>query len=225
MNNNKDLPEFGVFIIESMEIIDENNGQLDGMVLKSILDICHIPNTYYYIRTKQEFENLINEFENSNYGFLHLSCHGSAEGIKTTYDNITFEELELLIGDRIYQRRLFLSACNIAQFELAKHFIPKYHCYSIIGSPDRIYCDKAAVFWSTFYHLMYERNQNEMPQVDLIPQLIRLTEIFNIKLNYFSIINNQNPKSVNHLREMHFESGQKVFDSIKETDNRNIFRM
>jgi len=224
MKRDNKKPDYGIFIIESMEIEDEKNGDLDGSILKSILDICHIPNQYYLIRTKKEFKYMIDEFENSNYGFLHISCHGNEKEISTTFDRITFDELEAIIGKRLYHRRLFLSACQAAQFELARHFIPKYHCYSIVGSPDSIYCDKSAVFWSTFYHLMNEANQDRMPQIEIMPTLNILTKVFQIKLNYFSIIKNSNPKSINHLREIHYNSGDKQFDEIRNTGFYNIFR-
>ncbi|MEX0965762.1 MAG: hypothetical protein WD077_00865 [Bacteroidia bacterium] len=207
-----------------MELEDEKKGNLDGKILKSILDICQIPNTYFYLRTKKEFKHAIKEFQKSNFGFLHISCHGNEEGISTTFDYISFDLLEDIIQEKLSYRRLFLSACEAARFELAQRFIPKYHCYSVVGSPDSIYCDKAAVFWSTFYHLMYESNQKRMPQIEIMPTLANLTKVFKIKLNYYSIIKNSNPKSIDHLREIHYQSGDKEFDKVKSSGSKNIFR-
>ena len=150
-----------------MRLEDELSGDLDGLVLKSMLDICHIPNQYFYIRTKLELQKIIIEFKKSEFGFLHLACHANEENIAVTYDQISFDELEHIIGKHLYHRRLFLSACMADRFDLAKHFIPKYHCYSVIGSPDSIYCDKAAIFWCSYYHLMYELNQIDMPKNNL----------------------------------------------------------
>ena len=126
-------PKYGVFIIESMDIDNEMDGKLDGLTLKSILDLCDIPNMYFYIRTRIELEYIIEKFKESNFGFLHLACHGNEKGLGFTYDEINFEELESIIGIYMYRRRLFLSACKAARFELAQHFIPKYHCYSVMS--------------------------------------------------------------------------------------------
>lgn len=219
-----DNPKYGVFIIESMDLDNEKDKKLDGFALKTILDLCDIPNEYFYIRTKLELQKTIELFSNSNFGFLHLACHGNEEGLGLTYEYIYFEELEKIIGKHLYHRRLFLSACKTARFELAQHFIPKHHCYSVIGSPNDIDYDKAAVFWSSFYFLMHEVNKINMPQSDLWPILKNVTKLFNLKLNYYSIIKNSNPKSMNHLREFHYDSGQNIVDIVRKTKFENVYR-
>jgi len=217
-------PRYGVFIIESMDLENEVNGKLDGYTLKAILDLCDIPNEYYYIRTKLELENIILEFEKSGFGFLHIACHGNEKELALTFETIEFSELDLILGDLLYHRRLFLSACKVAVFELAELFIPKYHCYSVIGTPTDIEYDKAAIFWSSFYYLMYTNNKEQMFQVNILPTLLSVSQIFKVKLNYFSIIKNENPKSINHLRELCIENGVKVRDEVKMTRFRNQFR-
>ena len=51
--------KYGVFIIESMDIKNEIKGKLDGYTLKQTLDLCDIPNKYFYIRTCLELERII----------------------------------------------------------------------------------------------------------------------------------------------------------------------
>jgi len=223
MTKNKKI-KYGVFIIESMDFENENQKKLDGLTLKTILDLCDIPNMYFYIRTKLELEQVIKIFNESNFGFLHIACHGNESALGLTCENIDFEELELIIGYYLHKKRLFLSACKAARFELAQRFIPKYHCYSVIGSPDNIDYDKAAVFWSSFYYMMYEINKVNMTQKDLWPILVNVTRSFKIKLNYFSIIKNTNSKSKNHLKEFHYESGNLVLERLRQTEFNNIFR-
>lgn len=179
---------------------------------------------YFYIRTKLELQKTIELFSESGFGFLHLACHGNEEGLGLIYEYIRFKELELLIGKHLYHRRLFLSACKATRFELAQHFIPKHHCYSVIGSPNNIDYDKAAVFWSSFYFLMYEVNKVHMPQTDLWPILKNVTKSFNLKLNYYSIIKNSSPLIMNHLMEFKYDSGQIIVDIVKETKFENFYR-
>jgi len=161
------IPAYGVFIIESMDPENEAKGKLDGIALKTILDLSDIPNQYIYIRTLLEFEHSMKLFQNSDYGFLHISCHGNEEGICLTLEDISFEELGEIMGPYLKYRRLFLSACKAACFSLAEQFIPHHHCYSVMGPTDTIDYDKAAIFWSSYYFLMYQDNQERMWQKDI----------------------------------------------------------
>ena len=215
--------KYGVFIIESMDMVNESNEKLDGYTLKKILDLCDIPCIYRYIRTKLELEMIIEEFEGSCYRFLHLSCHADKKGIALTYEEVDFEELDLIIGNYLYHRRLFLSACEVAVFELSEHFIPKYHCFSVIGTPDTIDYDKAAIFWSSFYYLMYSNDQKQMVQADILPTLLKVSETFNVNLNYFSIIKDSHPKSLDHLKEFTITAGKQT-SKVRKTQFKNQFR-
>lgn len=217
-------PKYGVFIIESMDLENERKGKLDGFALKTILDLCDIQNEYYYIRTILELKYVIDKFKDSDFGFLHIACHGNEEGLSLCFEDIIFEELELLLGKHLKYKRLFLSACKVARFELAKYFIPKYHAYSVIGTPDNIDYDKAAVFWSSFYYLMYSIDRVQMYQVNLLPTLKTISKTFNLRLDYFSIIKESNPKSMTHLREIHIKNGDKIFDKVRDTEFVNQFR-
>lgn len=221
---NRHIPEYGVFIVESMDIENEQDGHLNGKVLSKILDLCDIPCKYFYIRTRTELKEIIKLFGDCDFGFIHFCCHANNTGLEFTYDFVSFAELEAIIGPYMKYRRLFLSACEAAVFDLAKHFIPKHHTYSVIGTPDAITYDKAAIFWSSFYYLMYETDQRQMWQKYLIPTLTTITQTFNFKLNYFSIIQERHQKSKTHLKEFHFDSGKIVFERIADTGFHNIHR-
>jgi hypothetical protein len=217
------IPAYGVFIIESMDWDNEVNGKLDGVALKTILDLSDIPNSYIYIRTRKEFEYAMKIYQETDFGFLHISCHGNDEGICLTMDDITFGELGAIMGPYLKYRRLFLSACKAACFSLAEQFIPHYHCYSVMGPTDTIDYDKAAIFWSSYYYLMYSDNQERMWQRDIIPTLKNITRTFSEQLSYFSIINEDNKLSKFSLREIHFQNGQEVFDDTIKTKFENIY--
>lgn len=217
------IPKYGVFIIESMDWENEVNNKLDGIALKTILDLCDIPNQYIYIRTQLELEHSMELFRQSDFGFLHVSCHGNEEGICLTIDEISFEDLSVIMGPYLKYRRLFLSACKAACFSLAEYFIPQYHCYSIMGAADIIDYDKAAIFWSSYYYLMYKDDQERMWQKNIIPTLKNITRTFNEALNYFSIINERNSKSKFSLREIHFFNGEVLFDKLKVTRFENLY--
>jgi hypothetical protein len=206
-----------------MDWDNEAKGKLDGQALKTILDLCDIRNEYIYIRTRQEFEHSIETFGDSDFGFLHISCHGNDQEICLTMDDINFEDLGMIMGPYLKYRRLFLSACKAACFSLAEHFIPRHHCYSIMGAADTIDYDKAAIFWSSYYYLIYRDNQERMWQRDIIPTLKNITRAFNESLNYFSIINEKYANSNVNLREIHFQNGEVIFDNVKKTRFQNLY--
>jgi len=158
----RQIPAYGIFIIESMDWDNEVSGKLDGAALKTILDLSDIRNQYIYIRTRQEFEYAMKLYQESDYGFLHVSCHGNEEGICLTMDDISFEHLGHIMGPYLKYRRLFLSACKAACFSLAEYFIPHHHCYSIMGPSDAIDYDKAAIFleFSLLSHVQRQPRKN-----------------------------------------------------------------
>jgi hypothetical protein len=223
MNDIRHIPTYGIFVIESMDEQNEKDGNLNGSAICSILRLCGIPHDYIYIRTKRELEHAAELFRKSDFGFLHISCHGSESLLQLTLEDVTFEELELILGSSLKYRRLFLSACEAACFSLAEHFIPKHHCYSIVGPSGPIEYDKAAIFWSSYYYIMYNNNQQRMFQREIMPTLENITRTFNQSVNYFSIIVETNKKAKNHLREVHFQDGVSIYDETKPTNYENLY--
>jgi hypothetical protein len=215
---------FGVFIIESMDAESEFDHMLDGEVLSRMLTLCDIPNEYIYIRTIKELIYALELFDKSDFGSLHLSCHGNGDQLALCLERIAYDEFADLAGPHLYRRRLFLSACDIARFELAQHLVPRFWCHSVVGSPDTIEVSKAGVFWSSFYFLIENIAPVEINQAALIPVLVKLTELYQLEMRYFSIIGQKYPSSIDHLREIHLANGRKTFDESKPTLYRNVYR-
>jgi hypothetical protein len=118
-----------VFIIESLEFKDEEKGYFEGEIISKILNLSQIEHKYYYIRTKMEFEYLLEEFVKSNYRYLHISCHGSKKSISMTLEEIKFNDLGLLIGDKLDRKRLFLSSCLSTNENLASVILSISDCF------------------------------------------------------------------------------------------------
>lgn len=175
-----------VFIIESLEFEDEEKKNFEGEVISRILNLSKIEHKYYYIRTKAELQHLLNEFVDLNYRYLHISCHGSKNSIATTLDNIKFDELSLMLADKLDRKRLFLSSCLSTNDSLANSILPVSDCFSIIGPDKEIYMDDAAIFWASFYQIMFKRNPKAMKRENLEQLLTELKELFKIPLKYYS---------------------------------------
>ena len=69
----------GVFVIESLEFDDEKENRFEGKFLSQILNMSGIESAYYYIRTRRELERILEIFEESEYRYLHFSCHGTSK--------------------------------------------------------------------------------------------------------------------------------------------------
>lgn len=135
-----------VFIIESLNFEDEDDRDFEGHVLSDILHLSRIENRYYYIRTEQELIRLLDEFNDLNYRYLHISCHGNKKSIGTTLDTIKFDRLAALLETKLYKKRLFLSACSAVNNDVANSVIKKTGCYSVIGAYEPVNFDDAAIF-------------------------------------------------------------------------------
>ncbi len=176
--------EAGVYIIESLDFEDENTPK-EGKMISDILELSGIENTYQYVRTKAELIYFIDDFAHSNLRFLHLSCHGDNNSITTTLDNISHIELSKILYGKLKFRRLFLSACSTVNDSLAKYLFKNSGCNSIVGPNEDVHMDEIAIFWASFYHLMFKNNPSAMKKKDLVATLDSLVKLYNVPICYY----------------------------------------
>jgi len=174
-----------VFIIESLKLSDEKKKWFEGKILSEMLNLSDKKCIYYYIRTKREFIEILDEFYKSDYRYLHLSCHANRKEMGTTFDDIPFSELGAIFKDIGEDRRIFLSACSMANQSLANEIIPKCRCYSILGPSTEIDFDDSAIFWTSFYHLMFKHSPKVMKRETVLSNAEKVAKILGIKLRYF----------------------------------------
>jgi hypothetical protein len=145
----------GVFIVESLRIDDEKEGRYEGRILRDILTLSGKKTEYWYVRTWKELEEeIFQRFWDSGLRYLHISCHGSADTIALTLDNVSFEKFGDGIREYLSERRLFMSACEVVNQQFHDAVFPDSNCYSLIGPDEDIRFDDAVIIWASFYHLM-----------------------------------------------------------------------
>jgi hypothetical protein len=178
-----------VFIIESLRFVDEKKKLHEGDVISKILMLSNIDCKYYYVRTKKEFEYVLNIFFKSQYRYLHISCHGNTNknALILSLDEITFDELGEMLQPNFEKKRLFLSACSLVNYKLAESIIPRTKCYSLIGPANDIYFRDAVILWASFYHLIFKKEFEKMTRKEILLGLKKVSNMFSISLNYFSI--------------------------------------
>jgi len=176
-----------VFIIESLDPDDEGNGRFEGSSISHILRLHGKNPKYHYVRTRDDFENAVRKFQESQYRYLHISAHADAEGMCTTnQEEIDYDELAELLVPCLKGKRLFLSACSMVHDEMAKEIIPKTDCYSVVGPKEDIEFSAAAVFWPSIYHLMFSHNGTSMKHAELKANFTRVADLFGVEIGYYS---------------------------------------
>ncbi|MCW2096357.1 UNVERIFIED_ORG: hypothetical protein M2382_002895 [Enterobacter sp. BIGb0239] len=175
-----------VFIIESLDPDDEGNGRMEGIVLANILRMDNKSPEYRYVRNKKQLEIALKEFEKTNFRYLHISAHGNNEELVLTDDTrIRFPDLATILKPYSYHRRMFISACCMVNEQLAAALFNKCELYSVIGPMDKVGFSEAALFWSTYYHLMFKKNAKNMSGENIADVLKKLSSLFDIEMRYF----------------------------------------
>jgi len=177
------VPE--VFIIESLELIDENKDRREGAVLASILRMCGKNPLYYYIRTRAELELIAKEFEASGYRYLHISCHGNDTCLSTTLDSISYKDFAAIFKSRLNKRRIFVSACSTGNELFAELVAAKSPGVLSFAAPvNDIDFDIAVAFWSAFYVKVFDINSKSMSSPRLADVLKALVSLFEASIHW-----------------------------------------
>lgn len=175
-----------VFIIESLSLDDEKGGRQEGEILSRMLKLAGKRHTrYYYIRTERELEEIIDLFDESEYRYLHISCHAGPNSMSTTFDDISYKELGKKLAGVLEGRRLFVSACEMSNERLAAAVFNGSGCHSLIGPKQIINFDDSAAFWTTFYHLMFKQDDRRMKHRTIEYYVRELATLFGEPINYF----------------------------------------
>lgn len=175
-----------VFIIESLSRDDEEQDRYEGHRLSDMLTLSDKTCRYVYIRTVLELEEVIKEFSQSNYRYLHLSCHGANDCMALTYEHLDFPNLGKLLRPVLKGRRLFVSACSMVNWALADEVMKNSGCVSIMGSPRDIDMGDAALFWASLYHLMFRENANSMRNRTIKDQAAKVSAAFDLQFSIFT---------------------------------------
>lgn len=173
-----------VYIIESLRFSEETDYREGEMIYRSLRMSLKNP-IYRYVRTLTEFEHFIGEFEDSNYRYLHISCHGSKGGVSMTLDDITTQDMAEIVGPALDGKRLFLSTCLASTPAMATEIFKNGGCTSLAGPRNKINFDDSVVLWTSFYHLMFKANQKAMKRDKLRETLSNCASTVGEKINFY----------------------------------------
>jgi hypothetical protein len=204
----KMLPE--VYIIESLSKQDIKEKRLEGKLISQILRMGKRKPKYRFVKTRSQLIEATEEFAKSQYRYLHLSCHGNSNKFRFYFGDIGFRQFAKFMHDKLENRRIFISTCKSVNMNLAKLIIPRSKCNSIIGPFEPIRFDDAAIIWVSYYYLAFKNEQTVMDRKLIIKTLTCLTKLYQINLNYFSIIQKKGIKLTKFIEGKKIDSRVRI---------------
>jgi hypothetical protein len=108
-------------------------------------------------------------------------------------DSIPLAECGEIVRPHLREKRLFISACSVANRNLARNIFPLSECNSVVGPATDIGFDDAAILWASFYHLMFKEDFKKMKGKNIELILQTLADTFNVILSYFAA-DNESPE-------------------------------
>lgn len=180
----KTIPHF--FIIESLKLEDEKESRFEGQFLYNYLKILGKNPVYFYIRSQRELEKISDNFRESGYRYLYLSCHGNEDAIYTTFDEIKFEKFASIFDKKLEHRRLFVSGCSVGQLKFAQCLFEKNGgMYSLTAPKNDVCFTQTLPFWTSFYYLMESIDSKSMKGAAIYPSLQLCANMFDINIIHF----------------------------------------
>ena len=118
-----------VFIIEALTRDDVRDGMLDGYVLYQQLKMMGGDPRYVRVSSENDFKASLVMFRESNYKFLHISCHGDKEKRQVRIGDTWFGYMRIAIASMqmLKSRRVSFSACELGNEEFCKRLFEKNH--------------------------------------------------------------------------------------------------
>ena len=103
-----------VFIIESLNFEDEEDDRFEGKVLSKILKLNGVDSQYYYIRTKQELDEIIVKFDESDYRYFEANCFAFFRAFHALLESLPYL-LNIMLEVKIDPEFRFLSWKTITE--------------------------------------------------------------------------------------------------------------
>ena len=162
-----------VYIVESPGARDLLDGRTEGRALCEALTLAGIPSVYRLVTTPETFDEALDSgllaacrstgAPEGRFPILHLSAHGSQDGIQLTSGHfVDWEELHTRLKPLLQFMEnallLCMSSCHgIEALKMPLQLDPDHHFGWLVGSNDEPLWSDAAVAFITFYHLLFKR--------------------------------------------------------------------
>jgi hypothetical protein len=173
-----------VCIVESLRLLEESSHR-EGEIIFRTLRLSEKQADYIYIRSRRELETVADEFGRSDHRYLHSACNGNKNTFSTTPDRIKSSDFANILIPHPDDRRVFLSSCFAGSSVFAKKLLDQSKCFSVLCPVENIRFDDAAIFWTSFYHLMFKRNPGSMNSTASIENVVKCANLVGEEFTFF----------------------------------------
>jgi hypothetical protein len=173
------MAKINVLIIESSAAKDFYSDQLDGPATLQLLKVLNLEVKLRYAINKNIFKLALREAAEGNYNIVHISCHGTTEGLiladksKPTWKELAdvFQNYELKLD------ALVMSSCCGASSGIGNAFEKvKVRPNIIFGSTDSRYYDEYAVAWAILYRTFLNKKVTRDAAQDALAHITAVVE-------------------------------------------------
>ncbi len=155
------------------------SGRFEGQILSDMLRLSGKNPKYYYLQSPDELPHLVGLFRQSQYRYLHISCHATAKDIAIGKDTVTYEQFAEMFKGHLQLRRLFFSACQVGNRGFVDAVAAQNKgMHSVVAPAEDIQFDHAAALWASFYTSIFSTNENAMKRSDIEKRLRALRVLF-----------------------------------------------
>lgn len=150
-----------VFIIEALTAEDVRQGMLDGYILYQQIKLMGGDPRYIRVKSENDLKAALVMFRESNYKFLHVSCHGDRIKQKIRIGEKWFGYMRVAIASRqlLKSRRVTFSACELGDELFCKRLFEKNHwMHSFTAPTTEINAKVASAFWVSLYTLWLNKS-------------------------------------------------------------------
>lgn len=171
------LTRSDVFIIESLPETDPH----DGKILCDALKFSNKTPRYCSVQNSDEFENALLQFQDSNYRYLHISCHGERDRVSFADGGWSddrdfagmFHSLSLPVV------RVFFSACLLGRKDFSEKIIRANSAiHSIVAPCPKVKFTLSLAFWIAFYTTIFDRDSDRMSIKNILDAVRSNTDHF-----------------------------------------------
>jgi len=184
----KSVPK--VFIIESLGANDVNNHRCDGKILEAQLQLIGEESVYRYVLNVSDLRNALCEFDESEFRFLHVSCHGdSAKAyLAANPAGETYEEFSKCFSSKVALTRVTFAACKLGNKSFFEEFCRWNKGVQSLAAPmNDLPFQRSSLYWATYYTKLIEecRNSNNHIHRDFIESVVpQLSKVLNVSMRY-----------------------------------------
>lgn len=178
-----------IAVVESPNPIDLFDGRTESEGLVSACKLIGHQSISFFAKSRHEFKEICQYLASADTKhaskhpsaplFLHLSCHGSDDGISIGSDDLTWkslvQDIEPILNNSYYKGNfaLTISSCGSGEHDIDKHILNKIEEHDSLKIPQYIFSipgytvnwDDALVGWVLFYHKLSDTKLGDKSKV------------------------------------------------------------